>query len=201
MPSLELDGITLSAFNATLSRYPATVPEKLQELDTLRYDTIPVALAGRNDGDHWLKKDEVEKLVEWKLYVQQVSRAPEAHPVQKTWHFPPQIAPTRAVQYCRSHSEHDLRSSQPSYPWSTRRLPASQGTQDAYRAERYRTGDRVSPSCCRGAGHGAFLLGRIVPMVHLGPVWRFWWLEKNYQVQRERVRDAVQTSRRAEGET
>lgn len=49
-------------------RYSVTVPEKLQELDTLRYVTIPNILGERREaGDAQLDKSEVEKLVEWKL--------------------------------------------------------------------------------------------------------------------------------------
>lgn len=58
--------ISLETFNDILSQYPASVPERLQELDTLRYDEIPVKVASRKDAA-FLTKDEVEKLVEWKL--------------------------------------------------------------------------------------------------------------------------------------
>ncbi|KAF2269240.1 hypothetical protein CC78DRAFT_529465 [Lojkania enalia] len=68
MAPLTIESITLVSFNEILSRYPSTVPEKLQELDTLRYDTIPSTLAKRKvDGDAYLAKSEVENLVEWKL--------------------------------------------------------------------------------------------------------------------------------------
>jgi hypothetical protein len=72
MPSLKFDTISLETFEATLSRYSSLVPEKLKELDTLRYDTIPAAFAERiaaqsGDDQVSLTKDEVEKLVEWKL--------------------------------------------------------------------------------------------------------------------------------------
>lgn len=74
MPSLKFDTIHQDTFNAILSRYPFLVPERLKELDTLRYDTIPSALAERrathSDADQGsLTKQELEKLVEWKLYV------------------------------------------------------------------------------------------------------------------------------------
>ncbi|KAF2127291.1 hypothetical protein P153DRAFT_387836 [Dothidotthia symphoricarpi CBS 119687] len=60
--------ISLKTFQSTLARYPATVPDKLQELDALRYDTIPNGLAKRKEaGDAQLEKNGVEKLVEWKL--------------------------------------------------------------------------------------------------------------------------------------
>ncbi|KAF2441427.1 hypothetical protein P171DRAFT_434128 [Karstenula rhodostoma CBS 690.94] len=67
--SLKYTQISQETFNATLSRYPSTVPEKLRELDVLRYDTIPTTVASRAKEGAYLAKDEVEKLVEWKLYV------------------------------------------------------------------------------------------------------------------------------------
>jgi hypothetical protein len=72
MPSFKLDTISLKTFDATLSRYSSLVPERLKELDTLRYDTIPAAFAEKiaaqsGDDQASLAKDEVEKLVEWKL--------------------------------------------------------------------------------------------------------------------------------------
>lgn len=60
--------ISRKTFGDTLLRYSVTVPEKLQELDTLRYVTIPNILGERREaGDAQLDKSEVEKLVEWKL--------------------------------------------------------------------------------------------------------------------------------------
>ncbi|KAH8730085.1 hypothetical protein GQ44DRAFT_747095 [Phaeosphaeriaceae sp. PMI808] len=66
MPSHHVNKITLSAFNGLLSRYSSAVPEKLRELDTLRYEIIPTTVATRRDSA-FLAIDEVEKLVEWKL--------------------------------------------------------------------------------------------------------------------------------------
>lgn len=74
MPStLTVDSISLSAFQTILSRYVGLVPTRLHDLDELRYSTIPASLAARreksrdaDDAGH-LTKDEVEKLVEWKL--------------------------------------------------------------------------------------------------------------------------------------
>ncbi|CAO2658732.1 Nn.00g064550.m01.CDS01 [Neocucurbitaria sp. VM-36] len=66
MSEHHIQAISLQAFNDVLSRYPSSVSEKLEELDTLRYDTIPAKVASRQDGAI-LTKDEVEKLVEWKL--------------------------------------------------------------------------------------------------------------------------------------
>ncbi|KAF2872449.1 hypothetical protein BDV95DRAFT_593824 [Massariosphaeria phaeospora] len=68
MPPLTVSAISLAAFKTILSPYPSTVSDKLKDLDTLRYDTIPASLAARkNSGDAFLQKDEVETLVEWKL--------------------------------------------------------------------------------------------------------------------------------------
>jgi hypothetical protein len=66
MPSHHINTITIGTFNDVLSRYPTTVPEKLRALDTLRYDTIPAQVTAR-EGSKCLTKEEVEKLVEWKL--------------------------------------------------------------------------------------------------------------------------------------
>jgi hypothetical protein len=66
MPSHHITKITLPTFNSVLSRYTSAVPEKLHELDTLRYDTIPAAVAIQLGKLH-LTKSEVEPLVEWKL--------------------------------------------------------------------------------------------------------------------------------------
>ncbi|KAI8934440.1 hypothetical protein NX059_009172 [Plenodomus lindquistii] len=66
MPAYHITKITHKTFKEILSRYPATVPEKLRDLDTQRYETIP-ATAIRKDGSANLTKDMVEALVEWKL--------------------------------------------------------------------------------------------------------------------------------------
>jgi hypothetical protein len=65
MAPLHIEKITLFRFKSILSRYPATVPEKLRDLDTARYDTIPASVAARES--KYLTKDEVVRLVEWKL--------------------------------------------------------------------------------------------------------------------------------------
>jgi hypothetical protein len=66
MPSHHINKITLKVFNSVLSRYTPAVPENLHDLDALRYDTIPAAVAKRPGKLH-VTKNEVEKLVEWKL--------------------------------------------------------------------------------------------------------------------------------------
>jgi hypothetical protein len=71
MPPVHIRNITPDAFRDVLSRYPAMVPEKLRDLDAQRYDTIPVAVAAMEEGEKHLTKDQVEKLVEWKLYASQ----------------------------------------------------------------------------------------------------------------------------------
>ncbi|KAF2184302.1 hypothetical protein K469DRAFT_709028 [Zopfia rhizophila CBS 207.26] len=68
MVPLKPNSISEATFKQVLTRYPSTVPEKLQELDTHRYDTIPATVTQRKaDGDAYLEKGEVERLVEWKL--------------------------------------------------------------------------------------------------------------------------------------
>jgi hypothetical protein len=72
-PSLNISTISLSTFNTTLARYASIAPAKLKDLDTFRYDTLPAKLAKRKkevgDGEACLEKEELEGLVEWKLYV------------------------------------------------------------------------------------------------------------------------------------
>ena len=45
------------------------VPEKLRDLDAQRYDIIRKAIAAQEESERHLTKDQVVKLVEWKLYV------------------------------------------------------------------------------------------------------------------------------------
>ncbi|KAF3007580.1 hypothetical protein E8E13_007414 [Curvularia kusanoi] len=66
MPSLSPDKISIAAFNQVLSRYAATAPSALAELDIFRYETAPSSLTAMK-GEKQLIKSEVEKLVEWKL--------------------------------------------------------------------------------------------------------------------------------------
>jgi hypothetical protein len=66
MSSIHIDKISLSTFNATLSRYADTAPSTLADLDELRYTTIPARLA-KIEKNAQLSKSDVEKLVEWKL--------------------------------------------------------------------------------------------------------------------------------------
>lgn len=66
--SLSYTDISKEAFTETLSHYPSAVPDHLRELDAFRYDEVPATLAQRAEtGEAYLKKEEVTKLVEWKL--------------------------------------------------------------------------------------------------------------------------------------
>jgi len=67
--SLKHTSITKGTFTTLLSRYASLVPSALTELDTLRYEEIPNILSKREeeDDDSYLTRDEVERLVEWKL--------------------------------------------------------------------------------------------------------------------------------------
>jgi hypothetical protein len=69
--AFKIDTISISTFSEKLARYPGVVPEKLQSLDEARYNTIPTAITNTNqaDSDVYLYKNQVETLVEWKLYV------------------------------------------------------------------------------------------------------------------------------------
>ncbi|KAL5120084.1 hypothetical protein ACEQ8H_001909 [Pleosporales sp. CAS-2024a] len=59
--------MTRDTFDDILSRYSATAPTKLHHLDTLRYETIPAAVAQRSPTEQHLTHDEAAQLVEWKL--------------------------------------------------------------------------------------------------------------------------------------
>lgn len=67
MPSLKCTTISQKVFTEALLRYDSIVPERLQELDNLRYGDIPDKIAQQQAPV--LNKDQVEKLVEWKLCV------------------------------------------------------------------------------------------------------------------------------------
>ncbi|PSN63847.1 hypothetical protein BS50DRAFT_576475 [Corynespora cassiicola Philippines] len=68
MPSHHPSRISAETLKTVVSRYPATAPAALKQLDTLRYETIPSSIAARKSpGETSLTKAEVEKLVEWKL--------------------------------------------------------------------------------------------------------------------------------------
>ncbi|OCL06374.1 hypothetical protein AOQ84DRAFT_321525 [Glonium stellatum] len=68
MASFSAHSISRADFDDVLARYQDVVPAKLQDLDKLRFESIPQKLAQRKKGsDVFLEKDEVENLVEWKL--------------------------------------------------------------------------------------------------------------------------------------
>jgi hypothetical protein len=60
--------ITHATFSELLDSYKELVPSKLDELEEQRLEIIPKSLSERADDAH-LKKIEVQKLVDWKLYV------------------------------------------------------------------------------------------------------------------------------------
>lgn len=60
--------ITYKTFSELLDSYKELVPSKLDELEEQRLEKIPKSLSERTDDAH-LKKSEVQKLVDWKLYV------------------------------------------------------------------------------------------------------------------------------------
>lgn len=61
------DVIDTKDFKALLASYPVVVPEKLAEVEEERHSTIPKALRERTPAH--LTKTEVQRLVDWKLYV------------------------------------------------------------------------------------------------------------------------------------
>lgn len=67
--SLSYEEITPDEFAAYLGRYEDIVPDNLRELDEYRFATIPDLLRERRGkkGGAWLEREEVQKLVEWKL--------------------------------------------------------------------------------------------------------------------------------------
>ena len=70
MASFSAHTVSRVNFNDILARYQDAVPAKLHDLDKLRFESIPEKVAQRKEGfDAFLEKEEVESLVEWKLYV------------------------------------------------------------------------------------------------------------------------------------
>ena len=69
-PTDSADVITYSDLNKHLLSYESHVPPNLQDLESFRLKEIPVTLMRRSlDGGAFLEKEEVTKLVEWKLWV------------------------------------------------------------------------------------------------------------------------------------
>ena len=70
MASFSAHTVSRVDFNDVLARYQDAVPTKLHDLDKLRFESIPEKVAQRKkEFDAFLVKEEVENLVEWKLYV------------------------------------------------------------------------------------------------------------------------------------
>lgn len=61
--------IKYETFSELLESYKELVPSKLEELEQQRLEIIPKALSERADDAH-LNKAEVQRLVDWKLYVE-----------------------------------------------------------------------------------------------------------------------------------
>jgi hypothetical protein len=80
--SLKPKSIDRDACKTIISRYARTVPAKLLPLEDFR-NKLPGILKRRveEDGDAWLEKEELTKLVEWKLSVKTLSSlVPRASP-------------------------------------------------------------------------------------------------------------------------
>lgn len=102
-PNHSYDTITYDTFSRLLESYKEHVPKKLDELEEQRLKVIPEALSERTDDAH-LKKIELQKLLEWKLYVGAL-RVPlpiETHTrlilpaiSQWPWHFQTVLAQAR----------------------------------------------------------------------------------------------------------
>ena len=68
MSQYAFDRISNDDFEQILARYPETVPSKLADLEEQRLSTIPATLKERNaKGNAYLTKNELAKLVDWKL--------------------------------------------------------------------------------------------------------------------------------------
>ncbi|QDS68760.1 hypothetical protein FKW77_004935 [Venturia effusa] len=67
--SLSYKTITPDRFATYLARYEDVVPDNLRDLDAYRFVTVPGLLEERRSegGEAWLEKEEVQKLVDWKL--------------------------------------------------------------------------------------------------------------------------------------
>ena len=72
MKSYNSKDIDKESFNATLARYGEQIPQNLAELEKFRIEELPSILKERgikNKDGNWMEKEELVKLVEWKLYV------------------------------------------------------------------------------------------------------------------------------------
>ena len=67
--ALGAESITNDAYGEVLSRYSGEIPSKLEDLEIYRMETLPELLEQRRrlKGGSWMEKNELVKLVEWKL--------------------------------------------------------------------------------------------------------------------------------------
>ena len=68
--SSHVDWPSIDVVRASVKEYPQYISEQLKELDPARYITMPELCKTRREGkkgDHYLAKDEVLKLVQWKM--------------------------------------------------------------------------------------------------------------------------------------
>jgi hypothetical protein len=68
--SSQVDWPSIDVVRASVEEYPQYISEQLKELDPVRYTTMPELCKTRREGktgDHYLSKDEVLKLVQWKM--------------------------------------------------------------------------------------------------------------------------------------
>lgn len=72
--------LTIDEVRQSVKEYPEYAPASLKDLDPFRYDILPETLRKRREDKEnvvSLTKDEVVKLVEWKLFVMLAKRRPE----------------------------------------------------------------------------------------------------------------------------
>ncbi|KAF2086135.1 hypothetical protein K490DRAFT_44979 [Saccharata proteae CBS 121410] len=67
MSPLTPSAIAAEDFEETLQRYESHVSTELRELEAFRASTLPERVLRRREEGAWLQKEEVVKLVEWKL--------------------------------------------------------------------------------------------------------------------------------------
>jgi hypothetical protein len=68
--ALKSDQIDLETFNQVLDKYDSLLPGNLKDLTKFRGQELPDLVASRKqDGEAYVTKDELVKLVEWKLCV------------------------------------------------------------------------------------------------------------------------------------
>lgn len=76
----QITRITHAKFKKLSDQYKDVCPQKLDELDEQRYTNIPRLVHERQSGEGaFLTKDELVKLVHWKLSVTQSTSVDAAH--------------------------------------------------------------------------------------------------------------------------